>query len=266
MKFCTVNGNEKSEISINDRGFSYGDGLFTTARIIDGEVLMLTEHINRLVYGSNKLGLAVFDSNKLQQDIKKIAKSFHDNVLKVMITAGCGGRGYSRLAESESQNNIIIMVFDFPHHYHEWKKTGITLGVSEQKIGLNPMLSQLKHLNRLEQVLLRAELDQQAEDDLVVMNVNGHIIETTSSNLFWWKNDKLYTPELKISGVAGLMRKFILEHQHDTIVSSFHLSELMQSDEIFICNSVTGIVPIRKYKDRALPINKSIQLRRAINV
>jgi len=241
---------------------------FTTARIVDGKVLMLAEHVNRLVSSCAQLGLPKVDSVQLKQSLIMVAKPFQDDVLKVIITAGCSGRGYSRLNSTDvkNQNNIIIMVVDFPNHYYTWAKTGITLGVSKQKMGLNPILSQLKHLNRLEQVLLRAELDKQDEDDLVVMNINENIIETTSSNLFWWKSDKLYTPELTMSGVAGLMRQCILKHQDNTVVSSFYLSELAQADEIFICNSVMGIVPIKKYKDKILPINKSLQLREAISV
>jgi len=266
MKFCTVNGNEKSEMSINDRGFSYGDGLFTTAKIIDGKVLMLTEHINRLVFGCAQLGLPKFDSQQLRHDLTLVAKPFCHDVLKVIITAGVGGRGYSRVHsnKAESHLNIIIMVFDFPAHYEQWKKTGITLGVSQQRMGINPMLSQVKHLNRLEQVLFRAELDDVKEDDLVIMNINDHIIETSSANIFWWTNNQLYTPDIINSGVAGLMRQCILDNHKSTTVSTFSLPELEQADEIFICNSIMGIVPVKQYKDKALSINASLALSNAL--
>ncbi|WP_339366106.1 aminotransferase class IV, partial [Vallitalea maricola] len=67
-----------------------------------------------------------------------------------------------------------------------------------------------KHLNRLEQVLLRTELDERSEDDLIVTNCQGNVIEATSSNIFYWQNEKLCTPEISTSGVDGIIRQAII--------------------------------------------------------
>ncbi|MGL1957512.1 MAG: aminodeoxychorismate lyase [Colwellia sp.] len=266
MKYCSINGKQVTTISVNDRGLSYGDGLFTTAKIVNGKVLKLNEHINRLLGGCMQLQFNAPNRERLKQQLTIAAKNFPLAVLKVVITAGCGGRGYSRqsVESNRKENTVIVMVHDYPKHYDKLAKTGISLGISQQKIGINPMLSGLKHLNRLEQVMLRAELDQRDEDDLVVVNVNEHVIEATSANLFWLKCGQLYTPELTFSGVNGLVRQAILQ-QYNVIIAQAYLPELAQADALFICNSVMGIMPVRQYNGSKLSINAVLELRNRLD-
>ena len=164
MKFCLVNGIQQNQIDIENRGLAYGDGLFTTAKIIDGKIQYLSSHIQRLLLGCEKLALLAPNKVELTKQLSLVAKQYDLAVLKVIITASGGGRGYAR--STEPKNDLIIMVHDYPKHYDELAIEGITLGNSNQQMGINPMLSGLKHLNRLEQVLLRQELTNTNEDDL----------------------------------------------------------------------------------------------------
>lgn len=252
MLFCSVNGQETDKVAVNDRGFAYGDGIFTTAKIHLGEIQLLSQHINRLVSGCSALNINFSNSNELIEQLKAIAKQFSEAVLKVMISAGSGGRGYSRIGTTEP--TVVISVSSFPAHYHQWQQTGINLGISELKLGINPMLNGMKHLNRLEQVFIRQELDQRAEDDILVSNINGHIIETSSSNIFWRKENQLFTPKIENSGVSGLMREALLMQYPNTLVDDFSLSELSQAQSIFICNCVMGVVPIKMFNGKLLTI------------
>lgn len=258
MKFCLVNGIQQNHIDIENRGLAYGDGLFTTAKILNGNIQYLAQHIERLISGCEKLGINSPSSDELTDQLVSIAKNYSLAVLKVMIIANSGGRGYAR---SQSNNHdLVIMVHDYPKHYDVLAHTGIRLGVSKQKIGLNPMLAGLKHLNRLEQVLLRQELSTREEDDLLVTNINNEVIEATSANVFFYLNDKLYTPDVSQSGVNGIMRQAILQRYPVTIVKSVSLNEIAQVQAMFVCNCVMGVIPIANFNGRDLPLELPIDL------
>jgi 4-amino-4-deoxychorismate lyase len=265
MKYCSINGVEKQAIEITDRGLAYGDGLFTTAKILNGEVILLDKHLERLTEGCRHLGIELPSERRMRVHISTVARSFSLATLKVIITAGSGGRGYSRLGLKENDCKIIIMVFDFPTQYAAQSKQGITLGDSLQHIGSSPMLSGIKHLNRLEQVLLRAELDKRSEDELLVTNVQGEIIEATSANVFYWLEGQLHTPKISCSGVNGIVRQAILAKYPEIKVCRAHLADLDGAEAMFICNSLMGIMPVRTYNNRKLNIDDVLALQIQMN-
>jgi len=263
MKFCLVNGIQQNHIDIENRGLAYGDGLFTTAKILYGNVQYLSEHIARLISGCERLGITCPSASELRIQLTSIAKNYSLAVLKVMIVASTGGRGYARAISNN--HDVIVMIYDFPKHYDELAQVGMTLGVSEQKMGINPMLAGLKHLNRLEQVLLRQELSASNEDDILVANINNEVIEATSANIFFFINDKLYTPDVTQSGVNGIMRQTILKHYPSTIIKSISLEEVAQAEAMFICNCVMGIMPVANYNGRELLIDLPLNIRIEVN-
>ena len=118
------------------------------------------------------------------------------------------------------------------------------------------MLAGLKHLNRLEQVMIRAELDQCKEDDLIVCDINDIIVETSSANIFWFKDDQLYTPKITSAGVAGLMRDAIINKIKNVQLVEAKFKDIINIDGMFICNCVMGIVPVKRYNERDLAFDK----------
>jgi 4-amino-4-deoxychorismate lyase len=260
MKYCSVNGIEQTSIGLSDRGLAYGDGIFTTAKIRDGEVVLLDRHLDRLSNGCQHLKIAIPSLQHLANQLQSIAESYSKAVLKVMITAGAGGRGYSRIGLNEKDANIIIIVSEFPIHYNKLAQQGIKLGNSKQRIAISPMLAGIKHLNRLEQVLLRDELDERKEDDLVVTNYKDYVVEATCANLFYWQHGQLHTPDLTLSGVNGIIRQEILRKYPETQICQTTLADLNAANGMFICNSLMGIMPVKKYNDRKLTIDESINL------
>jgi len=260
MKLCLVNGIEQNHIEIENRGLAYGDGLFTTAKIVNGKVQYIDLHIERLRFGCEKLAIISPSFNELTLQLTAIANNYSLAVLKVIITASSGGRGYAR--SSSNSHDIIIMIHDYPTHYDDYAKTGISVGVSQQKIGINPMLGGLKHLNRLEQVLLRQELSKSEQDDLLVTNINNDVIEATSANVFFFLNNTLYTPDVNQSGVNGIMRQVILARYPNTVIKPISLDEIKQSQAIFVCNCVMGVLPVATFNGEALSIESPLELAR----
>jgi len=245
MYFQSINGKEICQISLNDRGLAYGDGIFTTAKVVNGKVELLSQHINRLINGCERLNILNVDFNALKTELINLTKKYDLAVLKVIVTAGEGGRGYSR--PSKNQPNIIIKISEFPVKYNQWQSQGITVAKANIGLGINPLLAGLKHLNRLEQVLIKAELDKTTFDDLLVFDIDDHAVETSCANVFWFKDNELFTPKLTRCGVAGILRDQILQkHSKTNIVQAKH-TELQNIQAMFITNSIMGIVPVSSY-------------------
>ncbi|UJF19920.1 aminodeoxychorismate lyase [Vibrio sp. SS-MA-C1-2] len=196
------------------------------------------------------LQLGEIDWNKLSLFIsEKAQKCIEPAVLKVTLTRGIGGRGYSPIGCH--QPTIIISQSVWPSYYHDWQKKGITLGVNSYRLGQNPELAGYKHCNRLEQVLIKQKLEQTPHDDSVVCDFKGNIIETSASNIFWLKDNVFYTPNLELAGVLGIMRQQVIDYlaqQNQTIkIVNRQIETLDACDEIFITNALMGIVPVNTF-------------------
>lgn len=263
MKYCLVNGVQQNHVNIENRGLAYGDGLFTTAKIVNGYIQYLPAHIERLISGCVKLGIKPPLQVALTEQLSDIAKQYSLAVLKVIIIASSGGRGYARTPDNT--HDLIITVHDYPNHYEQLAKKGINLGLSHQQLGVNPMLAGLKHLNRLEQVLLRKELSTRAEDDLLVTNINDEVIEATSANLFLYLKGQLHTPDVSKSGVNGIMRQAILRRYPDTIIRPIALSDIIHAQAMLICNCVMGVVPVAVFNGQNLSIEQVVKVQESMN-
>ncbi|WP_286268801.1 aminodeoxychorismate lyase [Thalassotalea hakodatensis] len=253
MLYCSLNGIRTEDISITDRGLAYGDGVFTTAKIVDGTILLLMEHIERLKESCARIALSDIDWHALKAELVKQSTAFPLAVLKVMITAGTGGRGYSRIGVSKP--NVIVMVHEFPKHYIDWQQAGVSIGIAKTRLGINPNLAGIKHLNRLEQVLIRKELDESQWQDLIVTDVQNNIVETSCANVFWIKNNDVFTPELGSSGVSGLLRNQTIRQLSEIKLIKEPLDSLVDIDAMIICNSVMGYVPVKNFNGHTLSLS-----------
>ncbi|TRX56648.1 aminodeoxychorismate lyase [Thalassomonas sp. M1454] len=269
MLYHSVNFTTTEQLSIRDRGLAFGDGIFTTAQIVAGQVQHLGQHIKRLQQGCLRLGIEEVNWASVEAELNKaansVALSLNKATLKVIITAGNSSRGYSRVGIKQA--NIIVTVSAFPEHYIDWQNKGISLGVSSVKLGHNPVLAGLKHLNRLEQVLVRNELDTLDVDEVVVTDIADNIIECNTANIFWLKDDIWYTPSLSMAGVSGIIREQVInvlaQDGHQVAVVDAKVDVLKQSDAIFICNSLLTIAPVKEFVGKAFSMEpiKAIQKR-----
>ncbi|KZQ31244.1 aminodeoxychorismate lyase [Enterobacter genomosp. O] len=244
-----INGLEQDALPASDRAIQFGDGCFTTARILDGNVCLLEAHIRRLRHGCETLMIPFTHWDTLHQEMCRLASGKQSGVLKVIITRGSGGRGYS--AASCLSPTRILSLSACPAHYSRWRDEGVTLTLSPIRLGRNPMLAGIKHLNRLEQVLIRTHLEQTNADEALVLDSEGFITECCAANLLWRQGREVFTPSLDQAGVNGIMRQFCLEQ---LARSGFRVVEvsageaaLQTADEVVICNALMPVVPVRAY-------------------
>ncbi|XBS71205.1 aminodeoxychorismate lyase [Acerihabitans sp. KWT182] len=255
-----INGEPEKDLPLTDRAIQFGDGFFTTARIRTGQVEHLSYHLERLVDAGERLLFAPIDRATLAGEMRRAAEQWTEGVLKVIISRGSGGRGYG--IAGCGQPLRILSHGEAPGHYPLWRREGITLHLSPVRLGCNPALAGIKHLNRLEQVMIRAHLERAGDaQEAVVLDSRGDIAECCSANIFWRRGGEVYTPSLAQAGVAGVMRRHIMALLADSPYG-LHLVEappeaLSAADEVLICNALMPLLPVnrfdgRVYQDRTL--------------
>lgn len=241
-----VNGTPQTHIEISDRGFQYGDGLFETITVHNGKAVFLQQHIDRLTAACQRLHIPAPDLDILHAEIKQLCQHVEQSVLKIIITRGSGGRGYRQ--PDNIQSTRVLSLHPFPNYPDSYQSQGITARFCDTRLGVNPTLAGMKHLNRLEQVLARAEWNDDRIQEGIMLDINDCVIEGTMSNLFYSKNNQLYTATLTQSGIAGIIRAMIISHE-SVIEHSYKQADLLAADELFLCNSVIGIWPIKQLAD-----------------
>jgi len=241
-----VNGEATDCLPTTDRGLLYGDGVFETLAVIEGNPCHWSRHMNRLQSGCERLGIEPVAISRLEDECRRLVEKTERAVLKVIITRGSGGRGYR--VDRESTPTRIVQVHDWPDFSPDCAAGGVAVKVCETRVGQNPALAGIKHLNRLEQVLARQEWDDQRIMEGLLLDSDDHVVEGTMSNIFTVKDAVLKTPDLHLCGVAGITRAIILElaaqQSIETQTGELELNELLQADELFLCNSLIGIWPV----------------------
>ncbi|WP_165661816.1 aminodeoxychorismate lyase [Oceanimonas sp. MB9] len=225
------------------RGWQLGDGHFTTMHARRGRVRLWSLHKARLVEACRRLHMAEPDWAAIDAELAALPDE-GDRVVRLTLLRGPGGRGYG--IAGCGATTVALNVSPFPAHYVTWREQGIALGLCEGRLGSSPLLAGLKTVNRLEQVLLKAELDAQGLAEGVVLNEAGRVMEAVTANLFWRRGDDIYTPELAIGGVHGTLRRWVMTELGERVQqTSAPLAALQQADEVWLTNALMGLVPAR---------------------
>jgi 4-amino-4-deoxychorismate lyase len=247
-----VNGEVIDTISAYDRGLHYGDGIFETIAVRAGKPCLWERHWSRLQAGYDALNLNGPNESQWLDDIDRLVKPDTEAVIKLMLTRGASGRGYAPSVEACVTR--IAMLSAMPDYPATWHQQGVRVRWCEQRLGRNMQLAQIKHLNRLEQVMARSEWPAEIADgnfaEGLMLNSDGYVVEGVSSNVFIVREQQLITPDLTAAGVAGVMRAEVLQ-QAETLGIVTHIAHLtpddfLQADEVFITNSLIGVWPVRE--------------------
>lgn len=249
---CWINGEPGEAVSARDRGLQYGDGLFETMAVVDGRVRLLESHLARLYSGLSRLAIAPPDRDMLSHEIAAAAASPGAGVLKLMITRGVGARGYRPHAGAATR---VLMAW--PARENPWTASGVELRLCVTRFAEQPALAGLKTLNRLEQVLARAEWGDDPPEGLMLDGA-GRVISGTMSNLFAVLPQGLATPALGRCGVKGVMRGAVLAaaaaHGIATVERDLTLADLEHASELFLSNALIGVWPVRRLGQRTLAV------------
>lgn len=247
-----INGIATNALAATDRAVHYGDGVFETIAIFNGEPRAWHRHMKRLFVGCAKLGIPQADAAVLESEARRLYKECGQGqerlVLKIIISRGSGGRGYRPAAESSPTR--ILALYPWPEHAYAWYNIGIRLHLCETRLSCNPALAGIKHLNRLENILASNEWQDKDIAEGLMCNMQGDVIEGTMTNVFAVFDSVLHTPDLRDCGVAGTMRARVIEAAVELGVKvnerRIGVDELYKADELFVCNSILNIVAVRQ--------------------
>lgn len=250
-----INGGTDDAVSALDRGLSYGDGVFRTFQVVDCVPVNWPIQYQKLVADCGAIGIVCPSAELLMADFQVLFAIDETAVAKVMITRGIGERGYAPPAVTAPTR--IVLKSPMPVYAETNFSEGVSLYVCKTPVAHQPMLAGIKHLNRLENVLARAESLDPVYVDGLMLDVDGHVIECTSANFFIRIGKRLITPDVTQAGVAGVTRQRIVDLAHylqlTAEIGHIRLSHVLSADEVIICNSLYGAWQVRRIGDTHWP-------------
>jgi 4-amino-4-deoxychorismate lyase len=255
-----INGQAGTTVSAHDRGLLYGDGLFETVRVVGGVAPLWARHMARLAQGCARLGLPVPETGLLASELQAVVGGMDAAVVRITVTRGEGTRGYAPPALV--QPTRVVAAFPMPPLDPRAASQGVRVRVCELRLAEQPRLAGLKHLNRLEQVLARAEWSDPEIAEGLLLDGAGRVICATMANVFAVFDGVLVTPALERCGVAGVARAEVLATQLRAQVRDLRLDELLDAGEVFLTSSVRGILPVQAVGDKVLapgPVTRALQ-------
>lgn len=257
-------------IALNDRALNYGDGVFTTMCVSQGKVELLTFHLARLNHDAKALAISL-DMTALRQAIDVYVSALTESlehpsikrVMKVHVSSGEGGRGYAR--DSQAPAIVRFSTHTYPAHYSELAVSGLTLINAKTPLAIQPLLGGIKHMNRLEQVLVKREVVEANADDALVFDTQGHLIEASAGNIFFQTDTGWHTPKVNNCGVNGVVRQCLLSTLGKNSVKEsltnadvigdnalnvhegeYTLADIANAKAMVITNALMGVMPVNK--------------------
>ena len=241
-----VNGVASNVAPVTDRGFAYGDGVFRTLRTTDGRPQHWLRHYAKLASDCARLEIACPDRDLLLAEVVSTAAALPECAVKVIITRGGGERGY-RIPPQANPTRVVI-ASPLPQYPVEYFVRGVALFPCRLILSAQPALAGVKHLNRLENVMARAEWDDPRYAEGLLQDDRGNAIGGTMSNLFIVEGNTLYTPDLSRCGVAGVTRERVMEAARrqgmKCISQALEVDRVSAADEVFMVNSLIGAWPV----------------------
>ncbi len=238
-----INGRKGTRIDYRDRGLQYGDGVFETMRVCRGEVRLLQYHLERLYAGCHRLEIAGPAPRLLRGELSEAAGRRREGVLKLIVTRGPGVRGYRPSGTERSTR--ILSLHALPPGAHHSADAPARIRLCATVLGQNPRLAGLKTLNRLESVLARTEWRDARVWEGLMRDTDENIVCGTMSNLFLRAGSSLLTPVLDRCGVAGVMRRWVLQAARTLHLESMECrirwQDLIAAEEVFMSNAVIGL-------------------------
>ena len=256
------NGSRVDSIPVDDRGLQYGDGVFETIAIRDARPRFWPAHVDRLSAGAERLGFQLPVENILERDLERALALTTVNTsfctAKIVVTAGTGPRGYRR--EAGRPSRTLVGIFGAQELPRDSYVEGVETVLCETPVSDQPRLAGLKTLNRLDQVLASREWDEADAFDGLMCDSQARLVCGTRTNLFLIRDNQIMTPALDRCGVEGIMRRQILDglsgNQIECTVTDIPAAALDDADEVFVCNSQVGVLPVRRCGALSWPVGE----------
>jgi branched-chain amino acid aminotransferase len=269
LKWCWLNGSiiesKKASVSIFDRGYLYGDGLFETIRVHQGNPFQWQRHWDRLKSGCEGLKMPMNISEEvLKEIILELTKKNQTNdcTARIQISRGLGPRGY--LPPENSQATWSITLHPAPELSLKQPRSW-NLIVSNMRMPSHWKCAQWKTTNKLFQTLIKQEARDVNADDAIILNEQNHITELSCANLFFVMGDRILTPPIESGILPGTTRALVLDILNQSGIqyqeTTCDMEMLKEATTVFATLSTFGLIHIHRIHDQIFelhPMEKTI--------
>lgn len=249
---------QKAVVSVYDRGFLYGDGVFETFRAYAGVIFRLDQHLSRLEQSASLIDLKLPTHRAgfreiLYRTLK--ANRLKDATLRLSVSRGTGELGLD--PDRCTRGTVVVIPRAFKGYPKSLYQRGMrTAIVSTRRLGPEALDPRIKSSNFLNNILAAIEAKKAGADEGIMLNRNGHLTEGTVSNLFFVSQGRLFTPSSDAGLLKGITRQIILELAQSLDIPTqeglFTPDYLKQSHECFITNTSMEVMPVTQMDRRPI--------------
>jgi 4-amino-4-deoxychorismate lyase len=220
-----IYGEDKATI---DEGLFFGKGVFETILWKEGPIF-LEEHLNRLREALEQIGMLPLEEVEIRQYLDKL--NINNKAVKITVTP----------------LNIIITQRNIPYKEEDYN-IGMNLTISKVRRNSTSRLCYIKSTCYIENLIEKEEAKKNGFDDVIFLNENGYVTETSCANIFIVKNNEIFTPRISDGLLDGIIRSKIIEN-FKVQEKSITFEELSESDEVILTNSLIGAISVSKVDD-----------------
>ena len=255
MSYVYLNGefiqSEDAKISVFDQGFLYGDGIFESFRSIEKQLYQFSQHYQRLLQSAQALAYPLtFTQQQLETILLELCErnGWTDAYYRITITRGKGQIGFQR--DMDNDLTCLIVGREFQGLDESYYRQGIALRVAQTRRNapeaINPKIKSISNLNSL---LGKLEAKAAGAFEVIMLNNKEHICEGSASNIFWTRDQWVFTPAASTGLLEGVTRATIMRLCEEklnlrVIAGEFKLQDLQFSDEVFITSTSLEVIPV----------------------
>jgi len=262
--FCIYNFKilpiENTYLSVLDRGFLLGDGLFETIRAYSGDLPFWHPHIERLKASMEQLGYSFrgIDFDRMYIMARQLLEKNSAYNAYVRLTLSRGKLESGLMPEwGKGKANSLVFTKPLPSNLEEIQRKGLKVIISSVRRNNFSPTTPIKTVNYVDMILAKREAFLKGAQDCILLDINGFVTEATTSNIFWVKGSTLYTPSVNLPILPGITRQKILEIAcHRLGIHSeegrYTPDDLIGCEEAFMTNSISEVIPIVNINGRQI--------------
>lgn len=266
--------NDQANISVQNRGFTYGDSVFETIRVINGKIIFWEDHYFRLMASMRIMRMEIpinFSPEFLEEEIQNLIKenNLESSPVRIRFTVYRKQGGY--YSPETLDIEYVILAEKLPDPFYLLNEDLYEVELFKDHYINSGLLSTIKSNNRAVNVLGSIYARENGYQNCLILNENKSVVEALNGNIFLVKENKIKTPPLSEGALNGIVRKQILSiiktipnlEVEEVAISPF---ELQKADELFITNVIVGIQPITKYRKKEFGVEVAKELLSKLNM
>ena len=241
----------EAKVSVFDRSYLFGEGLFETLRSYDGVLPFLDKHLARMEWSATFLGLPFPHPQEIKKWILDLLAENKLSNARIKIILSATNEGIKpQLATSQTPVNLVILMEKFQPLADSDYEKGVALTIIHSTRNEAPPVSNIKTTSYACKMIARREFTERDYTDGILLDAGGFVTETTSANIFWVKNKTISTAPLSVGLLDGITRQIIQEILKEQKVELKEQiitpEELKIMPEVFITGSTLEVMPVTK--------------------